>query len=157
MLDRCHLVATKGIFHTDFLGRPHLLGMAKGKLGFMGSSPLQEVLAASPTQATLEAHVPSRKHEIQVSLHPPCPERGQRMDLGSVRVGRGQLHPTLMAGGGWIPHLVLPHPPRSSASSQGVSHFPLVFIPAFPPVRAKAGQPHAIPTETGIRKLRRGN
>lgn len=70
-------------------------------------------------------------------------------------MGSSQLHPALMAGGDWIPHLVLPHPPHSSASSQAVSHFPLVFIPAFPLVKPKADQPHTIPTETGIRKPRR--
>lgn len=92
--------------------------------------------------------------EISNTGLPPS-QRAQGMDLGVCASGKQPTPPCTDPGGDWIPHLVLPHPPHSSASSQAVSHFPLVFIPAFPLVRPKADQPHTIPTETGIRKPRR--
>lgn len=79
------------------------------------------------------------------------------MDLGSGQVGKGQLHPALMAGGGWIPHLEPPHSPCSSASSQGVSHFPLVFIPAFPLVKSKSRSAPHNSHGTRDQKAKKGN
>lgn len=122
------------------------------EVGFYGQLPAPRSAGSISHLSHARGSHPLLKYQIQVSLHP----KGLRGWIwGSVQVGSSQLYPALMAGGDWIPHLVLPHPPHSSASSQAVSHFPLVFIPAFPLVRPKADQPHTIPTETGIRKPRR--
>lgn len=67
----------------------------------------------------------------------------KRCIVGSVEDWRDHLHHALMAGGGWFPHLVLSHPPHSSASSQGVTYFPLVSTSVFQLVRAKTVRPHS--------------
>lgn len=135
-------------FPRGFSGQTIFAGHGRGEAGFY--EQLTGPRSAGGIFHTQGSHPLT---EISNTGLPPflLSQRGQKMDLGSVQVGRGQLQPVLVAGGGWIPHSVLPHPPHSSAIS------PLVFIPASPLVRAKAAQPHTIPTETGIRKLRRGN
>lgn len=129
-----------------------LAGHGLREVGFYGQLPAPRRVGSISHLSHARGSHPLT--EISNTGLPPS-QRAQILDLGSVQVGRSQLHPALMAGGDWIPHLVLPHPPHSSASSQAVSHFPLVFIPAFPLLRPKAGQPHTIPTETGNRKPRR--
>lgn len=152
MPDRCHLVATKGIFSTWIFWAAHVCwAWPKGSW----------VLWAAPCSKKCWQHLPpepcsrlTSPPEISNTGLPPS-QRAQGMDLGVCASGKQPTPPCTDPGGDWIPHLVLPHPPHSSASSQAVSHFPLVFIPAFPLVKPKAGQPHTIPTETGIRKPRR--
>jgi len=93
-------------FSTCIFCTYHMLGMAKGEVVFMGSSGtrllVQKVLAASLSQAMLEAPIPSLKYVIELHRSPlALSQRCQEMYCG-LRGGLKGPSPPHTNVRGWL-------------------------------------------------------